>query len=150
MKKSILTFAKAFSFAVLVMPFLANANSETNSAPQSDAVVVESSAPASVVELTNTNVEKKSNPVSNVVQSKKQVIKDVVSKIKEVKKSEKADKANGLPSDKNLKFAIIFGIIGVACLLLEAIIGLGGAFWIIGSILLVVALVFLILWAVNQ
>lgn len=148
MKKSILTFAKAISFAVLAMPFLANANSETNSAPQSDAVVVESTAPATVVEAAPA-VEKKSNVVKNIVSNKKQEIKEVVKKIKELKKSEKADKANGLPSDSNLKFAILFGIIGLACLILAGV-ALGNIFWAIGSILLIVALVFLILWAVNQ
>lgn len=143
MKMSILKSVGLLLVSAILFPTISNANVEGNMTPSMDATVEAApvaAAPASV-EVKSTVVEKVSTIKS---------IKEVVSTVKAIKKNESVEKKGGLPSDSNLRLAIILGIIGIACLLLEALIGLGGVFWIIGSILLVVALVFLILWAVNQ
>jgi hypothetical protein len=142
---SILKSVGLLLVSAILFPTIANANVEGNTTPFMDvtvevAPIAVAPAPASV-EVKPTVVEK----VSTI-----KAVKEVVSTVKAIKKNESVEKKGGLPSDSNLRLAIILGLIGIACLLLEALIGLGGVFWIIGSILLIVALVFLILWAVNQ
>ena len=61
---------------------------------------------------------------------------------KKIAKKLNANKTAAL--EKNLKFAIIFGIVGLIFMLF------GYPIWIIGAILLVVGLIFLLLWVLEQ
>lgn len=139
-----MNFRKSFTIGMAALLFVPTSIfasvMEGNTAPSVESSeVVAAPAPAAVE---NKVTLSPSTPVATV--------KEVVKTIKTVKKSNAVEKTEGLPSDKNLKFAVLFAIIGLACLILAALIDGSGVIWTIGSILLLVALIFLILWAVNQ
>jgi hypothetical protein len=76
--------------------------------------------------------EKKISPVQNLIAKK-------IAK----KMNTSASKA----LDQKLKYAVIFAAVGVILYILGGIVGV---FWILGTIALVVALVFLLLWILEQ
>ena len=61
------------------------------------------------------------------------------------KKHDAAAARGGL--DSNLRSALLFGLIGLILLLFS---GISPAFYIVGTILLIVGLVFLVLWLLDQ
>lgn len=131
--------------SVIIFPSIAWANVEGNNTPEVEQPYEAApTAPATLPIETVSNKPVELEKISTVNH-----IKQAVSTVKQLKKNDGNEKKGGLPTDSNLRLAIILGIIGVACLITETLIG-GGIFGLAGAILIVVGLVFLILWAVNQ
>jgi translation initiation factor 1 (eIF-1/SUI1) len=83
---------------------------------------------------------------------KKEFRKELKSEVKQMIKAKKSGKditsiSNTQVMDHDLKMALIFGIVGIV---LSAFAGVNPAFWILGVISIVVAIVFLISWLADQ
>jgi hypothetical protein len=69
----------------------------------------------------------------------------LTAQVPQLKKHDAAAARGGL--DSNLRSALLFGLIGLILLLFS---GVSPAFYIVGTILLIVGLVFLVLWLLDQ
>lgn len=83
---------------------------------------------------------------------KKEFRKELKSEVKKIIKAKKSGESISSISaikvmDHDLKMALIFGIVGI---ILSAFGGVNSLFWILGTISVVIALVFLIIWISNQ
>lgn len=83
---------------------------------------------------------------------KKEFRKELKSEVKKIIKAKKSGESISSISaikvmDHDLKMALIFGIVGI---ILSAFGGVNALFWILGTISVVIALVFLIIWISNQ
>ena len=83
---------------------------------------------------------------------KKEFRKELRSEVKNVVKAKKSGKnvdsiAESKALDRNLKMALIFGIVGI---ILYALSGASPVFWILGVVATVVAIVFFIQWIAEQ
>ena len=52
--------------------------------------------------------------------------------------------------DSNLRSAILFGLVGLILLAFSGLSGVGGLFAVLGAISIIVGLVFLVLWLLDQ
>jgi hypothetical protein len=84
---------------------------------------------------------------------KKEFRKELKTEVKKIIKARKSGEsiASSISAvkvmDHDLKMALIFGIVGI---ILSAFGGVNSLFWILGTISVVIALVFLIIWISNQ
>lgn len=83
---------------------------------------------------------------------KKEFRKELKSEVKRIIKAKKSGEsiasiASSMQMEQDLKLALIFGIVGIV---LTALGGVNSIFWILGTISLVVAIVFLIKWIAEQ
>jgi hypothetical protein len=107
-------------------------------------IAAETSAPVSASHKmaapskVKTTKDTKLSPVQKIVLKK-------LSKKLNPENSEEFQKTTQL--DQNLKYALNFGAVGVILYILGA---LSSVFWVLGTIAIVVALVFLILWILEQ
>lgn len=95
-------------------------------------------------------LEKKYSSLSRA--EKREFRKELKSEIKQMVKAAKS--GEGISSiaatkamDHDLKMALIFGIVGIV---LSAFGGVNSVFWVLGTVAVVVALVFLIIWLSKQ
>lgn len=95
-------------------------------------------------------LEKKYSSLSRT--EKKEFRKELKSEVKRMIKAKKSGEsiasiAGTKAMDHDLKMALIFGIVGI---ILSAFGGVNSLFWILGTIAVVIALVFLIIWISKQ
>jgi uncharacterized protein YcfL len=95
-------------------------------------------------------LEKKYSSLSRA--EKKEFRKELKSEVKEIIKAKKSGESiNSIMEkkamDSDLRMALIFGIVGI---LLSAFGGVNSIFWILGTVAVVIALVFLIIWISKQ
>jgi len=83
---------------------------------------------------------------------KKEFRKELKSEVKRIIKAKKSGESiasitGTMQMEHDLKLALIFGIVGIV---LTALGGVNSVFWILGTISLVIAIVFLIKWIAEQ
>jgi len=83
---------------------------------------------------------------------KKEFRKELKSEIKKIIKAKKSGESitsitDKMAMDHDLKMALIFGIVGI---ILSAFGGVNSVFWVLGTVAVVIALVFLIIWIGKQ
>ena len=83
---------------------------------------------------------------------KREFRKELKSEVKKIIKAKKSGESissitEKMAMDSDLKMALIFGIVGIV---LSAFGGVNSIFWILGTVAVVIALVFLIIWIGKQ
>lgn len=134
--------------------------------PETSPLQINEEAIAANAERTIVPVERKAPPTVSVEDQKafaakytamsksekKEFRKELKSEMKSIIKAKKSDKnvdsvSESKALDRNLKMALIFGIVGI---ILYALSGASPVFWILGIIATVIAIVFFIQWIAEQ
>ena len=149
-KKKIETPDSRLSQSILAKPEMSPLRLDHKAVTASVESKIRTVEKVSVPAIDKALLEKKYSSLTR--EEKREFRKELKSEVRKIIKARKSGESinsitEKMAMDQDLKMALIFGIVGIV---LSAFGGVNSLFWILGTVAVVIALVFLIIWISKQ